>query len=195
MRGATTVLTGTSLKDISSNCVCGIYNFNAYVGTLPPGPADPLGADGLSHFTQGLSGGCAAQPSLGQPVNTPGTTVTSSTTSAPPPASSTTTAPPPPPPTTTTSQGGTPTSSGVCIGGTVAPGMSGNYMGLCSYCCNYGYCPPGPCVCTAYGAPVPTQPVTGQQGCPAIGLDDSYKGLCSFTCNHGYCPEGACRLC
>ena len=34
-RGSTTVLSGVSLKDISSICICGIYNFNAYVGTLP----------------------------------------------------------------------------------------------------------------------------------------------------------------
>lgn len=34
-RDSTTVLSGESLKDISPTCICGIYNFNAYVGTLP----------------------------------------------------------------------------------------------------------------------------------------------------------------
>jgi hypothetical protein len=34
-RDSSTVLSGVSLKDISSTCICGIYNFNAYVGTLP----------------------------------------------------------------------------------------------------------------------------------------------------------------
>lgn len=29
-RGGTTVLSGTSLKDIINGCVCGLYNFNAY---------------------------------------------------------------------------------------------------------------------------------------------------------------------
>lgn len=29
-RGSTTVLSGTSLKDIINGCVCGLYNFNAY---------------------------------------------------------------------------------------------------------------------------------------------------------------------
>ena len=59
------VLSGDSLKDILSECVCGIYNFNAYVGTLPTGTSDPLSADGLISFTNGLSATCQPTPSLG----------------------------------------------------------------------------------------------------------------------------------
>lgn len=49
-------LSGDSLKDITDVCSCGIYNFNAYVGTLPAGESDPLGP----HVST-----CSATPSLG----------------------------------------------------------------------------------------------------------------------------------
>lgn len=64
-RNAQTILSGDSLKDIISDCVCGIYNFNAYVGTLPAGASDPLSADGLVSFTNSLSATCQPTPSLG----------------------------------------------------------------------------------------------------------------------------------
>lgn len=64
-RGAT-VLSGTSLKDVSGDCICGTYNFNAYVGTLPAGSPDSLQPNGLTGFTAGLSPGiCEPTPSLG----------------------------------------------------------------------------------------------------------------------------------
>lgn len=65
IRNGQTFLNGDSLKDIASDCVCGIYNFNAYVGTLPAGASDPLSADGLISFTQSLSATCQPTPSLG----------------------------------------------------------------------------------------------------------------------------------
>lgn len=64
-RNGRNVLSGESLKDIMSDCVCGIYNFNAYVGTLPAGASDPLSADGLVSFTNSLSATCQPTPSLG----------------------------------------------------------------------------------------------------------------------------------
>ena len=64
-----TVLSGTSPKDIIADCVCGIYNFNAFVGTLPAGPADALQADGLSRFTVSLQGTCQPTPSLSAPID------------------------------------------------------------------------------------------------------------------------------
>ncbi|KAL9581760.1 MAG: hypothetical protein Q9212_003698 [Teloschistes hypoglaucus] len=65
-RGGQTVLSGSSLKDISANCICGIYNFNAYVGTLPAGKPDPLHPDGFGGFTNGLAPSiCQPRPSLG----------------------------------------------------------------------------------------------------------------------------------
>ena len=64
-RNGQTILNGVSLKDISSDCVCGVYNFNAFVGTLPAEGSDPLSADGLISFTNGLSATCQPKPSLG----------------------------------------------------------------------------------------------------------------------------------
>lgn len=74
-RNGETVLSGTSLKDISKDCICGIYNFNAYVGVLPdPGQPDALKSpDGFLGFTSGLAPGiCQPTPSLGatQPAGT-----------------------------------------------------------------------------------------------------------------------------
>ncbi|TVY62742.1 Mutanase [Lachnellula suecica] len=193
IRGSSTVLSGVSLKDISSVCICGIYNFNAYVGTLPAGFSDPLGADGLSSLTAGLHvTTCVAKPSLGTApasptVSTPPATTSTSAavpTSTTPVSSSPTSSTP----TKTSASSSSSPTSGTCIAGT----GTGNYAGLCSFSCDYGYCPPGPCTCTSYGNPVPTPPVTGQAGCPVAGEDSSYAGLCSFACNHGYCPSGAC---
>jgi hypothetical protein len=95
------------------------------------------------------------------------------------------------PPSTST----TPSSGQTCISGT----GPGNYGGLCSFCCNYGYCPgsdgtSGPCTCTAYGTQVPLPPATGEDGVPLSGEGSSYSGLCSFACNHGYCPSTACMV-
>ncbi|KAK0244043.1 glycosyl hydrolase family 71-domain-containing protein [Armillaria nabsnona] len=70
-RNGKIVFSDTSLKQIVTKCVCGIYNFNAYVGTVPAGASDPLGSDGLANFENGLKVACAAQPSL--PASPPAT--------------------------------------------------------------------------------------------------------------------------
>ena len=64
-RGGSAVLSGDSPKEISDSCVCGIYNFNAFVGTLPAGPPDALSGDGFKQFSEGLQVPCQPQPSLG----------------------------------------------------------------------------------------------------------------------------------
>lgn len=66
-RGGNTILSGTSLKDISADCICGIYNFNAYVSTLPARQPETLQSPaGFQAFTSGLSPGiCQPTPSLG----------------------------------------------------------------------------------------------------------------------------------
>jgi hypothetical protein len=81
----------------------------------------------------------------------------------------------------------------VCIEGVGV----GNYGGLCSFACSYGYCPLGACTCTRMGkqVPLPTKedtPGFGTVGFPAEGLDATYSGLCSFNCHYGFCPPGAC---
>jgi hypothetical protein len=76
IRSARTVMSATSLKTIQNTCPCGLYNFNAYVGTVPPGARDVLQPDGLTNFGQGLKVACAATPSLPAtpPAVTPATT-------------------------------------------------------------------------------------------------------------------------
>ncbi|UPK92795.1 hypothetical protein LCI18_003730 [Fusarium solani-melongenae] len=169
-RGSSNVLSDTSLMDITNVCACGLYNYNAYVGTVAAGFSDPLDSAGLASLTVGLHvTTCQAKPSLG--TN---------------PASPTQ----PNPPVVTTANPGQ-----ACIKGTVADGQSQNYLGLCEYTCHYNYCPSAQCKCTEYGSAVSPPATNGREGCPASGLDDSYKGLCSYTCNHGYCPDTACRYC
>lgn len=170
-RGSTNVLADTSLMDITAVCSCGLYNFNAYVGTVAAGFSDPLDSSGLASLTVGLHvTTCQAKPSLG--TN---------------PASPTQGNDPP----TVTDTG----NGKACIEGAVADGQSGNYLGLCKFTCAYNYCPSAQCKCTRYGTALSPPASNGREGCPASGLGDSYKGLCSYTCNHGYCPDTACRYC
>jgi hypothetical protein len=52
-------LCGTSLREITETCPCGIYNFNAYVGTLPADASvDRLQPAGLTHLSHGLQIPC-----------------------------------------------------------------------------------------------------------------------------------------
>ncbi|KAG7445794.1 uncharacterized protein BT62DRAFT_896188 [Guyanagaster necrorhizus] len=82
-RNGSIVFSDTSLKQIVTNCICGIYNFNAYVGTVPAGVPDQLGSDGLTAFSNGLKVACAAQTSL---PATPPATVAVYATGTPTPA-------------------------------------------------------------------------------------------------------------
>ncbi|PQE23747.1 alpha-13-glucanase mutanase protein [Rutstroemia sp. NJR-2017a BBW] len=192
------VLQAVSLHDVTDVCICGIYNFNAYVGTVPDGPSDPLQHDGLASLTAGLHvSTCSATPSLPTTTIKPTTTPPGGGSTVPPTTTSTTTPPTTTPPTTTTSTSKTTTTSstttsaspsGTCVAGT----GPGNYIGLCQYSCNYGYCP-SPCTCTSYSATgVPSPPVLNTPGVPLPGEDSTYVGLCAFTCNRGYCPPTAC---
>jgi hypothetical protein len=232
------VLTGASLRDVTEECICGLYNFNAYVGTLPDKPYAPLDKNGLASLTAGLHvTTCSAAPSLGNgaaaptavptPTGGSGTkptksskpgggatgsqttfltggptktaapsanytmtgTLTAAPTAIPSPASSS------PLPQTSAAAGGAGDASkpsGACNAGTTAPGLSGNYDGLCAFACSQGYCPPAQCTCTAYGAPSLVAESVGAVGCPLAGEDESYLGLCRFSCQRGYCPEKAC---
>ncbi|KAL4910864.1 hypothetical protein BDW74DRAFT_184517 [Aspergillus multicolor] len=59
VRDGETILSDTSLKDIVDECICGIYNFNAYVGVIPPEETiDKLDTVGLALLTQGLKAPC-----------------------------------------------------------------------------------------------------------------------------------------
>lgn len=71
--------------------------------------------------------------------------------------------------------------------------MDSTYFGLCSFSCNYGYCPstcqvyPADHVCTAPNPQAPPVPV-----CVAGMADGPYADLCSFSCYHGFCPPQIC---
>ncbi|KUI53625.1 hypothetical protein VP1G_00965 [Cytospora mali] len=85
-RNGQTTMSAVSLKNISDICPCGIYNFNAYVGTVPESAPDQLQPDGLNSLTAGLHvTTCLATPSLGTvaitPTSTPAITVSSGATS------------------------------------------------------------------------------------------------------------------
>ncbi|PQE15541.1 alpha-1,3-glucanase mutanase protein [Rutstroemia sp. NJR-2017a WRK4] len=200
-RNGSPILSGYGGLNIANTCQK--YNYNAYVGSLngtsnagpPPGTTTSTSSQPTTTSTSTSSSSTSSPP--------PTTTTTSSSTSTTSSSTSTSSTSTSTKPTTTTTSTSTststsstsssspsPTQPSVCIAGT----GPGNYIGLCSFCCNFGYCPPGPCTCTAYGAPVPAPPTTGQNGYPLPGEDNSYLGLCSYACNHGYCPGTACRL-
>lgn len=108
-RGTQIVLQAVSLHDVTDVCICGIYNFNAYVGTVPDGPSDQLLYDGLTSLTAGLHvSTCMASPSLRTAPITPTTTPprggssVPSTTSQPPTSTPPVTSPPTTSKTTTT---------------------------------------------------------------------------------------------
>lgn len=64
VRNQQTVMAAVSLRDISETCPCGIYNFNAYVGTVPESPPDQLQKDGMASLTAGLHvSTCTGTPS------------------------------------------------------------------------------------------------------------------------------------
>jgi hypothetical protein len=74
VRGDTEVFSEMSLRDVVNSCACGIYNFNAYVGTVPAGPADVLVDNG--RIGVGVPEGyeCLPKPSL--PIRAPGAKAT-----------------------------------------------------------------------------------------------------------------------
>lgn len=77
-RDGKTVLEDTSLKEIVDECICGIYNFNAYVGTIPPPETvDHLLPDGLARLREGLRAPCKTNTLTdGLPAATASATVT-----------------------------------------------------------------------------------------------------------------------
>lgn len=180
------VLSGTSLKDVSDVCICGIYNFNAYVGVLPAAPVDPLGPAGLALLTDGLSvTTCHPTPSLDSVAAPAPTVITTaetsqlpSTTAGPTSQSShSTTAPPPPTITPTTSSSSSTSTSQAPVPTTISVVV------------------PSPTSSHASVAPTPTGAsgnATCNGGTYAPGAEANLEGLCRFACTRGYCPEGPC---
>lgn len=192
-RDSKQVLSGTSLKDITETCPCGLYNFNAYVGTLPEGKSEPLDAAGLASFTVGLAvKTCSAAPSLGSGSAVPATTTTTSSSTGAG-ATSTTKA------TSRTEVQPSPSGSG---------SGSGSGHGSSSSSSSSSISPsisPSPSASTSASAPgsasetgsaaAPTS-TGGGQGCNggtnAPGKSSNFAGICSFSCTRGYCPSEVC---
>ncbi|KAF7317879.1 hypothetical protein MKEN_00875800 [Mycena kentingensis (nom. inval.)] len=101
-RNGANVLAGVSLKPIVDACICGIYNFNAFTGSVPPTFVDPLGPAGAVSLPLGLHvQTCQGTPSLA--TSAPPYTGAGGTGSGPtsaPPTTTPTTSPTSPPVTT-----------------------------------------------------------------------------------------------
>jgi hypothetical protein len=185
-----------------------------HVSTCEPKPS--LGTDPITPTTTPSSGGSGggsggdAEPAPA-PVTTTSADNSPEETNAPKPGTSTGSPPPqqetgapaptetfaPPAPSKSKSQSGpaetsTTPSSGSDGSNCTAGTGSGNYLGLCAFSCQYGYCPESVCTCTSTGTPAEAPASTGVKGVPLLEEGESYLGLCSFSCDHGYCPETAC---
>lgn len=183
-----TILSGTSLKDIQDECICGIYNFNTYVGTLPEQASDPLAADGLASFTAGLSvTTCSAAPSLGTPTDvvasptatggasgtaTGGGQPTATATSAEYTSQPATSAAASTPQSTATTPAPIPTSTAAA---TTAASQT-----------------PSSTLSTVTATTTTTVTATCNGGTVAEGQSGNLSGLCDFACGHGFCPPVVC---
>ncbi|KAJ7741707.1 glycosyl hydrolase family 71-domain-containing protein [Mycena metata] len=94
-RNNVNVLAANSLKDISNVCPCGLYNFNAFTGSVAANFVDQMGPDGLASLVAGLHvATCQPTPSL--PTSAPPYTGPGGTATTPPTSSSSSTITPPP---------------------------------------------------------------------------------------------------
>lgn len=73
-----------------------------------------------------------------------------------------------------------------CTGGT---GPTGDFQKLCSFGCEYGFCPVGICSCTSRGPlKLPTPPVIKDIEDGTFDRLTDY-GLCLWVCSRGTCPD------
>ncbi|RAH72535.1 uncharacterized protein BO66DRAFT_436204 [Aspergillus aculeatinus CBS 121060] len=73
-----------------------------------------------------------------------------------------------------------------------AEGEDANYSGLCSFTCNYGYCPEGACATVSSPLTIPSSSPFTPSACVAGTGEGNLGGLCSYACNFGYCPIHSC---
>lgn len=180
-RNGQTTMSAQSLKDVSDVCPCGIYNFNAYVGTLPESAPDQLQPDGINSLTAGLHvSTCLATPSLGTvpiaPTSTPAITVgsgggqTTSTTSGASSTSSTTRSTTSVA-TSTTSQSKSSSSSSSTTVVTISSTTTRTTTS------------------SSVASPTPTGTCNAGTG------DGNYLGLCSFACSYVSIPSAIVLIC
>jgi hypothetical protein len=209
-RGGSVVLSGTSLRDISDSCSCGIYNFNAYVGMLPSKAWKGLGTDGLQALTSGLHvSTCKPTPSITYAVD--GSGVVGNATAAPGPITTATGI-------VTTSMAGAPSGTGIVTTTTVAASTKvGTQTGGASTKASTQVggasskisspSPVKPTATSVLSLPTTlvatTVPATatasagsgsGSGTCNAGTqvAGPNFAGLCAFACARGYCPTSVC---
>ncbi|KAF3904064.1 hypothetical protein ABW20_dc0109196 [Dactylellina cionopaga] len=189
------VYSGTSPKDIVDICICGIYNFNPYVGAIPPLPYDSLHPPSLQNFMPGLKvQTCQPTPSLASnnpppPTLPPNLSTTSSpwttTTRATSTTSSTSsTSPTSPTRTTTTGPGGSTCSVATVV--LTSTAFSTSTITVTVTRTSVSTTGATTTRTTTTGAP------TSSSGCVVGTGANNYSGLCSFCCSYGYCPAGPC---
>lgn len=207
-RDSKQVFSGTSRKDIIDTCPCGLYNFNAYVGTLPEGKSDPLDAAGLASFTVGLSvKTCSAAPSLGSGSPAPVATTPIASSVGPTGGFGSASAGGNP---TGASGAGTSTTSAATTsefhsGSTGSPSVkpsdspSDNPSGKPSASPSFGgSSSPGsaPVSASRTGSAAAPSSTGGGQSCNggtnAPDKSPNMEGICSFSCSRGYCPSDVC---
>jgi hypothetical protein len=200
-RDSKDVFSGTSLREISDACICGIYNFNAYVGTLPAKAYEPLNKDGLASLTAGLHvTTCSAAPSLGNGTAPTPAPTTNSDSGGAVPTSSTAVGSVPATTSYPVSTGSSPTHTS-SPWGNYTTGGTGTTASV-----------PGPTAVTSFpitqtshsdtatGTTTASPPQTSTGGssgtCSAgtttPGESGNHDGLCQFACSYGYCPPGPC---
>ncbi len=68
-----------------------------------------------------------------------------------------------------------------------------NYAGLCSFACNFGFCPPDVCSTSPQTPYIPDNSPFSPPACTAGTGSGALAGLCSFGCSFGFCPIHACQ--
>ncbi|KAK4160430.1 glycosyl hydrolase family 71-domain-containing protein, partial [Cladorrhinum sp. PSN259] len=85
-----------------------------------------------------------------------------------------------------------PETPGYGVIGYPAEGLSASYSGLCSFVCNYGWCPAGVCGTTQHTPVVPKVSEFLPSACTSGTGAGDLEGLCSYSCNYGFCPMHSC---
>lgn len=191
-RDSKTVLSGTSLKEIQDECICGIYNFNAYVGTLPEQESAPLDADGLASFTVGLHvTTCSATPSLGTATAVAASTtgggggsLSHASTTGGSPQQSTVTGSAVSTPVASASTSKSASASRTTVYTTITTLVASN---------TGAYHSSTPAASATASSASSTTTSTCNAGTYADGQSTNFSGLCSFSCARGFCPAPACK--
>lgn len=192
VRDSETVLSGVSLKDVQDECICGIYNFNCYVGTLPEAQVGALDADGLMSFTVGLSvTTCSAIPSLSTPAGYADPTTTTTTAGADSP---TETASELSPSQTIATTASPTTSAGASLPFTLSTSTitRGHSSTSRPQQTQHASSTPKASQTQPSAAPTATATASCNGGTVAEGQSGNLLGLCDFACSHGFCPSIWC---